>query len=98
MSDCEGSSVLQTKRPWPAPLSLFHSRSVLPPRRPLLLPLRVGPLQQILGAGTAQMRATVLHHHLAIDIAAGIGNQEARKIGQLAMLADPAERISRAQF
>ena len=33
----------------------------------LLLPLRVGPLQQILGAGTAQMGAAILHHHLAVD-------------------------------
>ena len=60
----------------------------------LLLPLRVGPLQQILGAGAAQMRAAILHHHLAIDVAGGIGNQETRQIGKFAMFADAAERIS----
>ena len=40
------------------------------------------------------MRATVLHHHLAIDVAGEIGNEKARKIGKLAMLADAAQRIS----
>ena len=60
----------------------------------LLLPLRIGPLQQILRAGTAQMRAAVLHHHLAVDVAGLIGNQEAGEIGELAMLAGAAERIA----
>jgi hypothetical protein len=41
------------------------------------------------------MRAAVLHHHLAVDVARGIGNQEARKIGKLATFADAAKRISR---
>src|SRR5260370_16222211 len=63
------------------------------PRGALLLPLRVAPLQQILGAGTAQMRAAILHHHLAIDIARGIRNQKTREIGELAMVAGAAERI-----
>src|SRR3984893_2335300 len=72
-----------------------HSSSAFRPRRPLLLPLRVGPLQQVLGAGTAQMRAAVLHHHLAIDVAGGIGNEKTRQIGKLAMLAVAPERISR---
>src|ERR1019366_1003465 len=62
--------------------SRFRSRGAL------LLPLRVGPLQQILGAGTAQMRAAVLHHHLAIDVAGGIGNQKTRKGGDLAIFPD----------
>ena len=52
-------------------------------------------MQEILGAGTAQVRAAVLHHHLAIDVAGGIGNQETCEIGKLAMLADAAERIFR---
>src|SRR3990170_625894 len=69
--------------------------SALRPRRALLLPLRVGPLQQILGAGTAQMRAAVLHHHLAIDVAGAVRNQETREIGKLAMFADTAERVFR---
>jgi Lon protease-like protein len=46
--------------------------STLRPALALLLPLRIGPLQQILGAGTAQMRAAILHHHLAIDVAGPI--------------------------
>src|SRR6267378_4783768 len=62
--------------------------------RPLLFPLRVAPLQQILGAGPAQMRAAVLHHHLAIDVAGRIGNQETCKICKLAVFADATERIS----
>ena len=62
----------------------------LGPRRPLLFPLRVAPLQQILGAGPAQMRAAVLHHHLAIDVAGLIGNQEAGEVGELAVFADDA--------
>ena len=41
------------------------------------------------------MRAAVLHHHLAIDVAGGIRNQETREIGKFAMFADAAERISR---
>src|SRR3954468_23607823 len=41
------------------------------------------------------MSATILHHHLAIDVAAGIRNQKTRKIGKLAMFADPAKRIPR---
>src|SRR3954452_4418486 len=64
-------------------------------RGPLLLPLRVGPLQQVLGAGTAQMHAAVLHHHFAIDIAGLIRNQKTGEIGELAVLADAAERIFR---
>lgn len=58
------------------------------------LPLVVGPLQQILGPGRAQMRPAILHHHLAIDIAGPIRDQEAREIGKLAMLAGTAERIA----
>ena len=42
------------------------------------------------------MRAAILHHHLAIDVAGGIGNQETREIGKLAMFADAAERIFRS--
>ena len=64
-------------------------------RGALRFPLRVGPLQQVLGARTAQMRAAILHHHLAIDVAGGIRNQETRKIGQFAMFAGAAERIAR---
>src|ERR1700738_23455 len=63
-------------------------------RLALLLPLRIGPLQQILGAGTAQMRAAVLHHHLAIYVAGLIRDQEARQISQLTMLTGTAERIA----
>src|SRR5438876_8381975 len=62
-------------------------------RRPLFLPLRLGPLQQILGAGTSQMRAAVLHHHLAIDVAGLIRNQETREIGEFAVLTDTTKRI-----
>ena len=40
------------------------------------------------------MRAAVLHHHLAVDVAGLIGDQETREIGQLAMLAAAAERIA----
>src|ERR1700733_15392990 len=64
-------------------------------RGALRFPLRVGPLQQVLGARTAQMRAAILHHHLAIDVAGGIRNQETREIGQFAMFAGAAERIAR---
>ena len=69
--------------------------SALRPRVALLLPLRVGPLQQILGAGTAQMRAAVLHHHLTVEVAGPVRNQETREIGEFAMFADAAERIFR---
>ena len=41
------------------------------------------------------MRAAVLHHHLAIDVAGGIRNQETRQITELAMFAGAAERIPR---
>src|ERR1700694_264285 len=82
------------KRPGPAPLHVRPSRPVFRPSHPLLLPLRIRPCQEILGAGTAQMRAAVLHHHLAIDVASGIRNQEARQIGKLTMPAAAAERIS----
>src|SRR6202011_5835242 len=68
-----------------------HSASAFRTRRPLLLPLRVGPLQQILGAGTAQVRAAVLHHHLAIDVAGLIGNQKTRQIGEFGVFAGAAE-------
>jgi hypothetical protein len=70
------------------------SISALRPALALLLPLRIGPLQQILGAGTAQMRAAILHYHLTIDVAGLIGNQKARQIGKFAMLAGAAERIA----
>jgi len=39
------------------------------------------------------MRAAILHHHLAVDVAGAVRNQETREIGQLAMFADTAERI-----
>src|SRR5262245_4294071 len=68
---------------------------MLRPLRPKLLPLRVGPLQQILGSGTAQMRAAVLYHHLAINVRAGVRNQEAREIRQLPMLPDTPKRVAR---
>src|SRR6185437_11939706 len=74
---------------------LFGSWSGFGPRGALLLPLRVGPLQQILGSGAASMTAAVLHYHLAVDVTGGIGNQKTRKIGKLAMFADPAERVPR---
>jgi hypothetical protein len=45
-------------------------------------------MQQVLGAGAAQMRAAVLHHHLAVDVAGPLGNQETREIGEFAMFAD----------
>src|SRR4029077_12489759 len=60
----------------------------------LLRPLRIGPLQQVLGAGAAQMRAAILHHHLAIDVAGLVGNQEARQIGEFAVFAGATERIA----
>ena len=40
------------------------------------------------------MRAAVLHHHFAVDVASRLGNQETRQIGKLAVFADPTERIS----
>ena len=40
------------------------------------------------------MRAAVLHHHLAVDVAGLVGNQKTRKIGQLTMFAGAAERIA----
>src|SRR5437660_1772470 len=70
-------------------------RSVFAPRRALLFPLRVGPLQQILGPRRTQMRAAILHYHLAIDVAGLVRNQEAREVRKLAMLAGTAERIAR---
>src|SRR4051794_39504510 len=78
-------------------LARLGARSALlfRPRRPLLLPLRVGPFQKILCPRTAQMRAAILHHHFAIDVAGGIRNQETREIGKLALFADSAERIFR---
>src|SRR5262249_53570479 len=60
----------------------------------LLPPLRIGPLQQILCAGTAQVRAAILHYHLTIDITGLVGDQEARQVCKLAMLAGAAERIA----
>src|SRR6185436_10715881 len=60
----------------------------------LLLPLRLGPLQQILSAGAAQMRAAVLHHHLAIDEAGLVGNQITREVGELGVVAMAAERVA----
>src|SRR5258708_2308247 len=65
-------------------------------RRPLLFPLRVAPLQQVLGAGPAQMRAAVLHHHLAIDVAGRIGNQEPSNISSLPVSPPPPNPISEA--
>src|SRR4051812_42742642 len=75
-------------------LSLVVRNLALGPVLALLLPLRVGPLQQVLGAGTAQMRAAVLHHHFAVDVAGLVGNQEARQIGKFAVFAGAAERIA----
>src|SRR5438034_9777211 len=62
-------------------------------RRPLLLPLRIAPLQEILRARAAQMRAAVHHHHLAIDVTRPIRDQEACKISKLAVFARAAQRI-----
>src|SRR5207237_10544876 len=56
--------------------------------------LRLGPLQQIFGTATAQMLAAVPDHHLYIDVAGAIRDQEARKVGKLAMFADAAKRIA----
>src|ERR1700692_5065804 len=69
-------------------------RSRLSAALALFFPLRVGPFQQTLGAGTAQRGASVLHHHLAIDIAGLIGDQETGEVGESAMLAGAAERIA----
>ena len=55
------------------------------PRRPLPLPLRFGPLQQIVGAGTAQVRSAILHHHLAVDITGLIRNQKTGEIGKFSV-------------
>ena len=43
-------------------------------------------MQQILGAGTAQMRAAILHYHLAIDVPGLIGNQKTLQVGKFASL------------
>jgi hypothetical protein len=40
------------------------------------------------------MRADILHRQLAIDVAAGIRNQEAGEIGKLAVFANAPERIA----
>src|ERR1700759_1791358 len=64
-------------------------------RGALLVPLRVGPLQQVLCSGTAQVCAAVLHHHLAIDVGGRIRNQETREISKLAVFPGAAERIAR---
>src|SRR5947209_7033307 len=45
-------------------------------RRALRFPLLLGPLQEVFSTGTAQMRAAVHDHHLAIDVAAAIRDQE----------------------
>src|SRR5882672_714158 len=92
MSFWEGSYELLNRR---IQSCRTHSSSAFRPCGALLFPLRVGPLQQILGAGTAQMRAAVLHYHLAVDVTGGIGNQETRQVGQLAVFTDAAERIFR---
>jgi hypothetical protein len=39
------------------------------------------------------MRGAVLHHHLAIDVASSIRNQETRRIGKLSML-DGATKLA----
>src|SRR5436190_2497935 len=72
----------------------FTCRLLLGACGPLPLPLRLGPLQQILSPRTAQMRATVLHHHLAIDEAGLVGNQVTREVGEFGMVAMAAERIA----
>src|SRR6516165_5720850 len=71
-----------------------RSSSALGPRCPLVLPLFVAPLQEILGARGAQMRAAIHHHHLAIDVGGAVGNQEACEIGKFPMLAGAAKRIA----
>jgi hypothetical protein len=43
------------------------------------------------------MRAAVLHHHLAIDVASRIRDQETRKIGKLSMLDGATKRLSPAK-
>ena len=43
------------------------------------------------------MRAAVLHHHLAIDVASSIRNQETRKIGKLSMLDGATKLVSSAK-
>src|ERR1700752_4376825 len=80
------------------PWNLVCASSALDSRGALLVPLRVGPLQQVFRAGGAQMRAPVLHHHLAIDVRRRIRDQEACEIGKLPMLAGAAERVARSPF
>ena len=70
------------------------SLSALWPAFALLLPLRIGPLQEVFSAGTSQMRAAILHDHLAINIAGLVGDQKARQVGEFFMLASAAERIT----
>src|SRR6266436_4146978 len=72
-----------------------HSSRAFRSRRPLLLPLLIGPLQQVLGAGTAQVRAAILHHHLAVDVTCPIRDQKACKISKLAVFAGATQRIFR---
>ncbi len=43
------------------------------------------------------MRAAILHHHLAIDVASSIRDQEIRKIDKLSMLAGATKRGSPAK-
>jgi hypothetical protein len=43
------------------------------------------------------MRGAVLHHHLAIDVASDIRDQETRKIGKLSMLDGATKRVSPAK-
>src|SRR3954447_11296283 len=41
------------------------------------------------------MRATVDHHHLAVDVAGTVGDQEAGEVGKLAVLAGASHRVAR---
>jgi hypothetical protein len=43
------------------------------------------------------MRGAVLHHHLAIDVASSIRDQEIRKIGKLSILDGATKRLSPAK-
>src|SRR5215472_18004695 len=79
---------------WKGSLLCVNASSALDTSGALLIPLRVGPLQQVLRAGGTQMRTSILHHHFAIDVARRIRDQETREIGQLAMFAGAAERIA----
>src|SRR6185312_17298113 len=90
MASCQRQSKL---RPGSTAADCRHSPPR--PRRAQLVPLRLAPLQEILGARTAQMRPTVLHDHLAVDIGGGIRNQKACEIGELAMFAGAAKRVAR---